>query len=598
MNFEHASIRLLELEPYSDLIFHYMKHLFLNIVLILFLAAHSQAQDASDGERLPPALQNHTSVILLIDPTDGRILDANTSAVDFYGYALERLRRMRIQEINALLPKEVEEEYKKAEAADRTYFLFPHRLADGQLRTVEVYSAPFVTASGKQLLLSIIHDATEKFVLEGELRQYQERLENLVAVRTQEAVDAHNRLYWLIIAGLFLLFVLTVVLFRKQQQSAFYSRQSAMEQERAALLERFEYLNRYANDIILLVNDEGQIVEANERAVTTYGFPREELLRKNIREIRAPENESDYESIQKKANVEAGYIYEAIHLDRSGRRFPVESSVRMIRIGEHPYYQHITRDISERKQAEEKIRHAHQQLQISNEEKDKLFSIIAHDLKSPLSGIMSSTQMLADEIDVFSEQDISRLAAELHKSSSNMMALLDDLMQWARIGQGNLEFVLEPSSLHELASISLNSAHGVASQKGITITTEISRDMTVMVDKPMISTVIRNLLFNAVKFTPRGGEIHVTARQEDNVVHMAVKDSGIGMNEETLASVFAISREKLQFGTEGEKGTGLGLMLCRQFIEKHGGTIRVDSEPGQGTTVNFTLPAIDDETRE
>jgi PAS domain S-box-containing protein len=570
-----------------------MKHLILNILLIFFLAAHSHAQDASDGERLPPALQNHTSVILLIDPTDGRILDANTSAVEFYGYTLERLRRMRIQEINALLPKEVEEEYKKAKAADRNYFLFPHRLADGQLRTVEVYSAPFVTTMGKTLLLSIIHDATEKFVMEGELRQYQDRLEALVAVRTQGAINAHKRLYALAFASLVLLFVLVVFLFRKQQQSAFYRRQSVMEQERAALLERFEYLNRYANDIILLVDDEGQIVEANERAVTTYGFPREELLRKNIREIRAPENESDYESVQKQANVVAGYIYQAIHLDRSGRSFPVESSVRMVRIGEQQYYQHITRDISDRKQAEEKIRQVNQQLQISNEEKDKLFAIIAHDLKSPMSGLLSSTEMLANEPELFSEKDIRTLSTELHKSAKYTFALLEDLLQWARMSQGGIDFAPGPCNLRELVNMSLYSAQNVASQKEITITTNIPQGLTVQVDQPMGNTVIRNLLFNAVKFTRRGGEIAVTAKQEGPTATVAIQDTGVGMNEQVLSSLFTLEKEKRQLGTEGEKGTGLGLVLCKQFIEQHGGRIWVESEPGKGTTVFFTLSVSD-----
>ncbi len=251
----------------------------------------------------------------------------------------------------------------------------------------------------------------------------------------------------------------------------------------------------------------------------------------------------------------------------------------------------LLQEMAERQQAEEMTRQANQQLQQSNAEKDKLFSIIAHDLKSPLSGIMSSTQLLAEDIDTFSEREITMLAAELHKSTRNMMALLDDLMQWARMGQGNLEFALEPSSLHELVGISLNSAQDVAGQKNITITTDIPRHLTALVDKPMINTVIRNLLFNAVKFTPRGGEIFVTAHHEGDSIRMAVKDRGIGMDMETLSNLFALSREKLRLGTEGEKGTGLGLMLCKQFIEKHGGQIWAESEPGKGATVFFTLPA-------
>lgn len=570
---------------------HVMK-LFLSCVcLTLFLSVSSHARDAADGERLPAALRDHASVILLIDPQTGRIVDANTSATRFYGHALERLRRMRIQEINALDSAEVEREYRNAKAANRSYFLFPHRLADGALRTVEVYSSPYAAPSGKKLLLSIIHDATDKFVIEGELRDYQERLESLVAQRTREAIAARDRLYKWTIAGLLLLFVLALAFLRKHQQSAFYRRQSVLEQERAALLERFEYLNRYANDIILLVDAEGRIVEANEQAVAAYGFSREELLGKNISDVRAPENDAECQAFQKKADAETGYIHEAVHLHRDGRRFPVESSIRKIRLGKQRFSQHIIRDISKRRQAEEEIRRVNQKLQASNEEKDKLFSIIAHDLKSPLSGLMSSTRMLAEEIDVFSEEEIARLASELHKSTSNMLALLDDLMQWARMSQDDLKFTLEPSSLHELAVISLNSAQDVAGQKDIAISIDIPRDVIVMVDKPMINTVIRNLLFNAVKFTPRGGAVAIAAKVENNVVQVSVRDSGIGMSNEMLANLFAVSREKLQFGTEGEKGTGLGLVLCKQFIEKHGGRIWVESRRNEGTTVFFTLPS-------
>ncbi len=250
----------------------------------------------------------------------------------------------------------------------------------------------------------------------------------------------------------------------------------------------------------------------------------------------------------------------------------------------------LRREMAEREQAEEMIRQVNQQLRISNEDKDRLFSIIAHDLKSPLSGLMTSAQLLSEDIKHFSERDIVQLAAALHSSTSNMMALLEDLMQWARMGQGNLEFTRESSGMRELADISLKSAQGVADLKGIAITSDIPRDMKVMADRPMIKTVIRNLLFNAVKFTPRGGEILVTARQEGDVIQMAVKDNGVGMNKERLSSLFAISKDKLRLGTEGEKGTGLGLVICKQFIEKHGGRIWVESEQGRGTTVFFTLP--------
>ncbi|SMP59050.1 PAS domain S-box-containing protein [Desulfonatronum zhilinae] len=246
-------------------------------------------------------------------------------------------------------------------------------------------------------------------------------------------------------------------------------------------------------------------------------------------------------------------------------------------------------DITDRKQAEEIIRAANEQLQKANAEKDKLFSIIAHDLKSPMSGLVSSTKMLADESEVFSEQDIRTLTREMHKSIKNTFALLEDLLQWSRMNQGGIDYAPTPCSLNELLNMGLSTAQDLAKSKGISIRQDAHQGLTVLVDQPMIKTVIRNILFNAVKFTRRGGEIAVSFKQEGPTATVAIQDTGVGMNEQVLSSIFTIEKKR-QLGTEGEKGTGLGLILCKQFIEQHGGQIWVESEPGKGTTVFFTLP--------
>ncbi len=237
-----------------------------------------------------------------------------------------------------------------------------------------------------------------------------------------------------------------------------------------------------------------------------------------------------------------------------------------------------------------KLASSNQQLQIANADKDRLFSIIAHDLRSPLSGISSTTEMLADEVDLFSKNEIQTLCKQLHVNSSNTLALLNDLLQWARMSQEGVDFSPKLFNLNQLVNDMLSAPMDVAGNKDISIGVDIPQDIKVLIDEPMIKTVLRNLLFNAIKFTPHGGRIMINASQDGPHAVISIQDTGIGMDQEILSSIFSFEKKKWQLGTEGEKGTGLGMVLCKQFIEKHGGKIWVQSELKQGTTVSFTLP--------
>ncbi|SMP45157.1 PAS domain S-box-containing protein [Desulfonatronum zhilinae] len=354
--------------------------LLLTLLVVPLFPAIGIPQASPPEYELTPELRAHGAVVLLIDPETGRIVDANDSAADFYGYPLQRLRGMRIQEINALVPEEVEAEYRRARAEERDYFIFPHRLATGEVRTVEVYSSPFAASGRRTLLLSIIHDATDKWQVERELLDYKKRLEELVAVRTQEVLAAHQRGDRIVIIGLSLFFLLALVLCRRHQRVLFFRRQLEHEQERKALLERFEYLTRHANDIILLINENGEIVEANERAEIAYGYSREELLRMNIQALRVAEQSPPYEAVQERAYRENGFIYEAVNRRRDGELFPVESSVRLIRIKDKPFFQHITRDITERRRAEEARQNSERQFRLLVDNAPEAIFIHAHGL--------------------------------------------------------------------------------------------------------------------------------------------------------------------------------------------------------------------------
>ena len=354
------------------------KKLLLICFTLLIAISISHADSIPDGQ-LPPELTAHASMVLLIDPEDGAIIDANEAAIAFYGYSIDQLRQMQIQQLNVFELQDVVVEYSLARDEERNYFIFPHRLANGEVRTVEVYSSPFTTPSDRTLLLSIIHDATDKVLLEEELQHYKTRLEHLVAARTQEIVNANNRIKWLTILGTCLVFGLGLFLFQKHQRALFFRRQYELENERKSLLERFEYLTQYANDIILLVDARGHIVEANEKAVMTYGFSREELLQKNIREIRDSKRNIPYEVIQERAIKEDGHIYEALHIRKNGTRFLAEASVGYFKIDRQSFFQHILRDITERKQIEEKLLESEEKYRCLVEQSADMMYL--HDLK-------------------------------------------------------------------------------------------------------------------------------------------------------------------------------------------------------------------------
>ena len=251
----------------------------------------------------------------------------------------------------------------------------------------------------------------------------------------------------------------------------------------------------------------------------------------------------------------------------------------------------ISRDITDRKQAEEEIKRKNDLLQTTNAEKDKFFSIIAHDLRSPLSAFVAATQILAEEIQTMNTEEIREITLNLKTSASNIYTLLENLLEWSRLRRGGLDFVPEKLNLKEKIESCIDVLTESARKKRIKLTFSIPAEMEVFADNHMIDAVIRNLVSNSVKFTPAGGRIDVTAVYSDNhFIEIKVSDSGIGMTPELKNKLFMISEKTSRNGTEGELSTGLGLLLCKEFIEKHNGKIWVESEVGTGSIFHFTIP--------
>jgi len=225
-----------------------------------------------------------------------------------------------------------------------------------------------------------------------------------------------------------------------------------------------------------------------------------------------------------------------------------------------------------------------------NATKDKFFSIIAHDLKNPLQGLLSAAEVLNSYYDAFNEEKKKELIRRFYNSSQQFAALLKNLLTWSMSQQGKIKLTPQKIAIAEIIEENLDLVKENAGKKNITLSAELERNAFAWADKDMIRTVFRNLLSNAVKFTNRGGEVIVKTRIVENRIEIIIGDNGVGIDPEDIPNLFKVDTHITTKGTAGEKGTGLGLILCKEFVEKNNGTIDVVSTPGKGTTFTTSLP--------
>lgn len=247
----------------------------------------------------------------------------------------------------------------------------------------------------------------------------------------------------------------------------------------------------------------------------------------------------------------------------------------------------IVFDISEQKKTQLELETKNAQLMQLNENKNLMLSIIAHDLRSPL-GAMDG---LMSEI-----KDVSTLAGQtallnvFASSVHNIYSLVNNLLEWAVFQKDAFGLDFKELSVYNVSQLAIKHLSMNADKKSIRIINNIHPQTLSVFDEKMIMTVFRNLVSNAIKFTPRDGQIELSDRILDGKAEITIRDSGVGISPEIIESIFSISKTKTSKGTEGEKGTGLGLVLCRDFVEKNGGSISVKSEPGKGSAFTFSLP--------
>jgi PAS domain S-box-containing protein len=348
------------------------------------------------------------------------------------------------------------------------------------------------------------------------------------------------------------------------------------------------------SEAIYVLDESGTFIDVNQGAEKMYQYSKQELIGQTPQSTAAP-GRNDLDDILKKMNqvfetgMPVNFDFWAVR--KNGEVFPKEVFVNKGKYFGKDVLIATARDITEKNQAEERIKSKNEELQRLNAEKDKFFSIIAHDLKSPFNAFLGFTQLMVQDLPSLELENIQEIAVLMRNSASNLYRLLENLLQWSRLQRGMI--VLNPQQFQASPKISgsMQPVIEIASKKGVEIVFSIPEDLTIYADINMLESVVRNLASNAVKFTNKGGKVLISGRSvNDNLVEISIKDTGIGMNPEMLDKLFRIDEFTCRQGTDGEPSTGLGLILCKDFIDRHGGKIWAESTEGMGSTFYFTLP--------
>ena len=357
--------------------------------------------------------------------------------------------------------------------------------------------------------------------------------------------------------------------------------------------EKYKMITQSSLDIIFIVDIFGKQLFFNESVEKVLGYKVEETIGRSFTEFVPKSEWLNYFSQLKNVfshNQIINFVTKVYHKD--GHLVDVEINGKLVKQGGEYVGQGTIRDITERKRAEAEIKLKNEQLVKLIAEKDKFFSIIAHDLRSPFYSFLGLTQMMTEDLPHLTMDQIREIAGTMRNSAANLFRLLENLLHWSLMQQGLIPFNPEILHLHAILEESLEMIIESANEKGISIAYDIPAEIEVYADTTMLQTIMRNLVSNAVKFTRNGGKIILSARAgKHDGIKIAVKDSGIGMNRIIINNLFQLDVQTSREGTDGEPSTGLGLLLCKEFIEKHGGKIKIKSQEGKGSVFSFTLPS-------
>jgi len=592
----------------------------------------------------------HSAVKLIIDPAGGGIVKANHAASVFYGHSCEVLHTMNINQINMLQHDVSLLLMQKVAKQKSNYYHFQHRIANGEIKDVEVYTVP-IQLNGRLLLYSIIHDITERTRIEKALVESESRYRTLAEnfpngalalinsnmeyiTMNGQALKKHgfdcekligqkatelfpefaeeiNTFYQAAFRGenanfeikyqnsVFAMQAIPIYEANNQIKKIIVVAQDITERKQAEIALRdselrYERLVNNSPDAVLAIMD-GKVVFANPAAATMFGVQKSDDLigvdpSKYVYPDYLPLIMKKREQARSYANSYIADNMEIQILSEDGATRDISAASCMITFHDKTGTQLVLRDITDRKKAEKELQISHQNLKELNATKDKFFRIIAHDLRSPYSTLLGFTDLLIKNLKNYDYDKIEQFINTINTTVKSSYALIENLLTWARSQTGALSANPGNINLKLLVTDTIIQQQPMAERKKILLYHTITCDAKAYADDYMIRTILRNLTSNAIKYTKQGGEIKISATENDGFVALCVADNGVGIKPENKELLFRIDCNPTTKGTEYELGTGLGLILCKDFIEKNSGTITFNSEFGKGSEFIIKIP--------
>ena len=364
----------------------------------------------------------------------------------------------------------------------------------------------------------------------------------------------------------------------------------------------------FFTDSIYVLDDEGVFIDVNSGATKMYGYSREEIIGNTLERLSAPGKNNPEEILRA---IRKAFEGDSQELEWWGSRKNGEAFPNNVVFSHGKYFGEdvviaIGRDITEYKKVEEKLLNSNLELKEINQSKDKFFSILAHDLKNPFGGLLGFIDLLYEDIDELTADQVKEYLQNIRTASYHTYSLLENLLEWSRIQTGKVQFHPSKFDLKEEVDSVLMVLEANAVRKNIRLQNQVAAGVIVEADRNMIHSVIQNLSANAIKFSNTNSVVTITGREADMTAavspsetsgskgrqwyEICITDTGIGIPEDIMPKLFKLDGQFSMAGTANEPGTGLGLILCKEMVEKNGGQIRVESSPGKGSTFAFTLP--------
>lgn len=385
-----------------------------------------------------------------------------------------------------------------------------------------------------------------------------------------------------------LLIVITVITIIVYRVSTIIGTQlSSAERQLKESEEKFRSIMEHSADAIFITNQEGKYIYTNKSASDILGYTSEELKTKTFADISPPDKVAEYFDVFNRILNNSDKILTEIELLKKDGDY-IATDLNVVLLPDGTVYGSC-RDITQRKKTEQALIELNKKLSELNADKDRFIGILGHDLKSPFNNLLGLSEVLMEDIHNLDFKQIEEISSTINTTARATYNLLEEILLWARTQQGKIAFNPQLLSFRKICLETLEILNITAQKKDITINYQDNEDLEVFADSDMLKTIIRNLISNSIKFTSAHGKINIKAEKISESVTISVSDNGRGIEPQVLSKLFDIDEVITTKGTAGETGTGLGLLLCKGFVEKHGGRIWAESEVGRGSEFKFTL---------